>query len=160
TDHPLPISRHGQSPEVARREVCDPQRRDHHPQKGQPSGRRCAWTELDFVFPAGRFWHAGNNRARDNQLAASGRWMARRVEELCRAGRAFAGALALTGDLGGVRTACRSKLRMLLTHRELLQSKAIAIENDLRGTLCVTSPSRRAWSNSFRRSYGDACTRS
>ena len=27
------------------------------------------------------------------------------------------------------------KLRMLLTHRKLLQSKAIAIENDLRGTL-------------------------
>ena len=27
------------------------------------------------------------------------------------------------------------KLRMLLTHRQLLQSKAIAIENDLRGTL-------------------------
>src|SRR5947209_19098067 len=26
-------------------------------------------------------------------------------------------------------------LRMLLTHRKLLQSKAIAIENDLRGTL-------------------------
>jgi hypothetical protein len=27
------------------------------------------------------------------------------------------------------------KLRMLLTHRKLLQSKAIAIENDLRATL-------------------------
>ena len=27
------------------------------------------------------------------------------------------------------------KLRMMLTHRKLLQSKAIAIENDLRGTL-------------------------
>ena len=27
------------------------------------------------------------------------------------------------------------KLRMLLTHRKLLQSKAIAIDNDLRGTL-------------------------
>jgi transposase len=27
------------------------------------------------------------------------------------------------------------KLRMLLTHRELLQSKAIAVDNDLRGTL-------------------------
>ena len=26
-------------------------------------------------------------------------------------------------------------MRMLLTHRKLLQSKAIAIENDLRGTL-------------------------
>ena len=29
----------------------------------------------------------------------------------------------------------RQKLRMLLTHRKLLQSKAIAIENDLRATL-------------------------
>jgi transposase len=29
----------------------------------------------------------------------------------------------------------RQKLRMLLTHRKLLQSKAIAIDNDLRGTL-------------------------
>jgi hypothetical protein len=28
-----------------------------------------------------------------------------------------------------------SELRMLLTHRQLLQSKAIAIENDLRATL-------------------------
>ena len=27
------------------------------------------------------------------------------------------------------------KLRMLLTHRKLLQSKATAIDNDLRGTL-------------------------
>jgi hypothetical protein len=29
---------------------------------------------------------------------------------------------------------------MLLTHRKLLQSKAIAIENDLRGTLSAVSP--------------------
>jgi transposase len=34
-----------------------------------------------------------------------------------------------------VRTLRSQKLRMLLTHRKLLQSKAIAIENDLRGTL-------------------------
>jgi transposase len=34
-----------------------------------------------------------------------------------------------------VKTLCSQKLRMLLTHRKLLQSKAIAIENDLRGTL-------------------------
>jgi transposase len=34
-----------------------------------------------------------------------------------------------------VKTLRSQKLRMLLTHRELLQSKAIAIENDLRGTL-------------------------
>ncbi len=30
---------------------------------------------------------------------------------------------------------CQSELRILLTRRKLLQSKAIAIENDLRGTL-------------------------
>ena len=36
-----------------------------------------------------------------------------------------------------VKTLRSQKLRMLLTHRKLLQSKAIAIENDdLRGTLC------------------------
>jgi transposase len=35
-----------------------------------------------------------------------------------------------TGELSS-----SQKLRMLLTHRKLLQSKAIAIENDLRGTL-------------------------
>src|SRR5262249_47390692 len=34
-----------------------------------------------------------------------------------------------------VRTLRGQKLRMLLTHRKLLQSKAIAIETDLRGTL-------------------------
>src|SRR5438094_5580516 len=34
-----------------------------------------------------------------------------------------------------VKTLTSQKLRMLLTHRKLLQSKAIAIENDLRGTL-------------------------
>jgi transposase len=34
-----------------------------------------------------------------------------------------------------VKTLCSQKLRMLLTHRKLLQSKAIAIENDLRATL-------------------------
>jgi transposase len=34
-----------------------------------------------------------------------------------------------------VKTLRSQKLRMLLTHRTLLQSKAIAIENDLRGTL-------------------------
>ena len=40
-----------------------------------------------------------------------------------------------------VKTLRSQKLRMLLTHRKLLQSKAIAIENDLRGT-CATSASR------------------
>ena len=34
-----------------------------------------------------------------------------------------------------VKTLRSQKLRMLLTHRQLLQSKAIAIDNDLRGTL-------------------------
>jgi transposase len=34
-----------------------------------------------------------------------------------------------------VKTLRSQKLRMLLTHRKLLQSKAIDIENDLRGTL-------------------------
>src|SRR2546428_10688144 len=34
-----------------------------------------------------------------------------------------------------VKTIRSQKLRMLLTHRKLLQSQAIAIENDLRGTL-------------------------
>jgi len=34
-----------------------------------------------------------------------------------------------------VKTVRSQKLRMLLTHRKLLQSKAIAIDNDLRGTL-------------------------
>jgi transposase len=34
-----------------------------------------------------------------------------------------------------VKTLCSQKLRVLLTHRKLLQSKAIAIENDLRATL-------------------------
>ena len=34
-----------------------------------------------------------------------------------------------------VKTLRSQKLRMLLTHRQLLLSKAIALENDLRGTL-------------------------
>ena len=34
-----------------------------------------------------------------------------------------------------VKTLRSQKLRMLLTHRKLLQSRAIAIDNDLRGTL-------------------------
>ena len=42
-----------------------------------------------------------------------------------------------------VKTLRSQKLRMLLTHRKLLQSKAIAIENDLRGHRgieCSTRP--------------------
>ena len=68
-----------------------------------------------------------------------------------------------------VKTLCSQKLRMLLTHRKLLQSKAISIDNDLRGTLrnfglkvgivgkvssrpvsgslLRTSPTWRRWSN-------------
>jgi transposase len=42
-----------------------------------------------------------------------------------------------------VKTIRSQKLRMLLTHRKLLQSKAIAIENDLRAT-CATSVSSSA----------------
>jgi transposase len=34
-----------------------------------------------------------------------------------------------------VKTPRSQKLRVLLTHRKLLQSKAIAVENDLRATL-------------------------
>ena len=34
-----------------------------------------------------------------------------------------------------VKTLRSQRLRLLLTHRKLLQSKAIAIDNDLRGTL-------------------------
>jgi transposase len=37
-----------------------------------------------------------------------------------------------------VKTLRSQRLRMLLTHRKLLQSKAIAIENDLRATLRPT----------------------
>jgi transposase len=38
-----------------------------------------------------------------------------------------------------VKTLRSQKLRMLLTHRQLLQSKAIAVDNDLRGTLRAIS---------------------
>src|SRR3974377_1490932 len=41
-----------------------------------------------------------------------------------------------------VKTLRSQKMRMLLTHRKLLQSKAIAIENDLRGTLSTFGPKR------------------
>ncbi len=60
-----------------------------------------------------------------------------------------------------VKTLRSQKLRMLLTHRKLLQSKAIAIENDLRGTLRNfglkvgmvgkggSRPASRSWSRTF-----------
>ena len=43
-----------------------------------------------------------------------------------------------------VKTIRSEKLRMLLTHRKLLQSKDIAVENDLRAT-CATSALRWEW---------------
>ena len=60
-----------------------------------------------------------------------------------------------------VKTLRSQKLRMLLTHRKLLQSKAIAIDNDLRGTLrnfglkvgmvgkVSSRPASRNWSRTF-----------
>jgi transposase len=79
-----------------------------------------------------------------------------------------------------VKTLRSQKLRMLLTHRKLLQSKAIAIENDLRGTLrnfglkvgmigkvrfearisSRTSPTWRHWSNRCSLSGGCYANRS
>jgi transposase len=50
-----------------------------------------------------------------------------------------------------VKTLRSQKLRMLLTHRQLLQSKAIAIENDLRGTLRNCMIARRRSKLSVRR---------
>jgi transposase len=45
-----------------------------------------------------------------------------------------------------VKTLRSRKLRMLLTHRKLLQSKAIAVDNDLRGTLRNFGLKVRGWS--------------
>ena len=81
-----------------------------------------------------------------------------------------------------VKTLRSQKLRMLLTHRKLLQSKAIAIENDLRATLrnfglkvgmvgtvkfearikslSRTSPTWRHWSNRCSLSGGCSANRS
>src|SRR5215510_13928528 len=60
------------------------------------------------------------------QINKSDRNDARGIAQMMRAG--------LYGPVP-VKTLRRQKLRMLLTHRKLLQSQAIAIENDLRGTL-------------------------
>jgi transposase len=49
-----------------------------------------------------------------------------------------------------VKTLRSQKLRMLLTHRKLLQSKAIAIENDLRATLSGPGKSQRHETQSTR----------
>jgi transposase len=43
--------------------------------------------------------------------------------------------LGSLADISLMKTLRSQKLRMLLVHRKLLQSKSIAIENDLRGTL-------------------------
>jgi transposase len=81
-----------------------------------------------------------------------------------------------------VKTLRSQKLRMMLTHRKLLQSKAIAIENDLRGTLrnfglkvgiagktkfearikswSRTSPTWPSWSNQCSLSGGRCANRS
>ena len=80
-----------------------------------------------------------------------------------------------------VKTLRSQKLRMLLTHRKLLLSKAIDIENDLRGTLrnfglkvgmvgtvkfearwswSRTCPTWRCWSNRYWSSGGCCANRS
>jgi len=71
-----------------------------------------------------------------------------------------------------VKTLRSQKLRMLLTHRKLLQSKAIAIENDLRATLrnfglkvgvvgtVRTSLTWSFWSNRYSSSGGCYASRS
>ena len=50
-----------------------------------------------------------------------------------------------------VKTLRSQKLRMLLTHRQLLQSKAIAVENDLRGTLRFGAGGRPALVSNLQR---------
>ena len=44
-----------------------------------------------------------------------------------------------------VKTLRSQKLRMLLTHRQLLQSKAIAVENDPRHVTQLRSQGRHGW---------------
>jgi transposase len=59
-----------------------------------------------------------------------------------------------------VKTLRSQKLRMLLTHRKLLQSKAIAIDNDLRGTLRNFLPQGgRCGSVEVRGAHQGACRR-
>ena len=67
--------------------------------------------------------HAGRSQGADQQTDRND---ARGIAQMMRAG--------LYRPVH-VKTLRSQKLRMLLTHRKLLQSKAIAIENDLRGTL-------------------------
>jgi transposase len=66
------------------------------------------------------------SQVRDNRLNKTDRNDARGIAQMMRVG--------LYRPVH-VKTLRSQKLRMLLTHRKLLQSKAIAIENDLRGTL-------------------------
>ena len=56
-----------------------------------------------------------------------------------------------------VKTLRSQKLRMLLTHRKLLQSKAIAIENDLRGTLQLRPQGRNGRKGKVRGPHQGAC---
>jgi transposase len=57
-----------------------------------------------------------------------------------------------------VKTLRSQKLRMLLTHRKLLQSKAIAIDNDLRGTLRNFGPQGgRGGNGEVRGAHQGAC---
>jgi transposase len=72
------------------------------------------------------------------ELVARGRG---RVGTCVRTGDASSGARCIAQMMRAglyrpvhVKTLRSQKLRMLLTHRKLLQSKAIAIENDLRGS--------------------------
>jgi transposase len=80
------------------------------------SPKQYRWSVLKRV-------HAGRAECADQQ---DGRNDARGIAQMMRVG--------LYRSVH-VKTLRSQKLRMLLTHRKLLQSKAIAIENDLRGTL-------------------------
>jgi len=56
-----------------------------------------------------------------------------------------------------VKTLRSQKLRMLLTHRKLLQSKAIAIENELRQPAQLWSQGRHGRDDEVRGAYQGAC---
>jgi len=60
-----------------------------------------------------------------------------RFRLMVKRGLAFAASMMRAGLYRPVhvKTLRSQKLRMLLTHRKLLQSKVIAVENDLRATL-------------------------
>ena len=86
----------------------------------------------------------------DRQISASGikRCRNHRIQSRCTTWHTLFG-IAQMMRVGlylavHVKTLRSQKLRMLLTHRKLLQSKAIAIDNDLRATL-RNFGSRLAW---------------